>query len=619
MKNGPFSSPPQDTDAQVTDAASPLGTRSRKPFGRLTNIMNTLELGRNKLLSGTKAITRSVSQILKLLDFSVFDAPDSRSLDPIDGESTDEDTGNDTTLNDDDLLCSPLYKSQERKQKLASASQIDVCRPPTSLQIRRTQSLLQDPQLTATYNGQEHLLLTKLKTFTVAHDLLPRIDEHEMYKIVSGQYNSEFDDYIVIDCRFPYEFDGGHIVNAINISSKTDLEMHFIKRRPLKPKKRLLIFHCEYSIFRGPTMAGHLRKADRIFNSDQYPKLIYPDIVILEGGYKRFFDKHKDWCVPQAYVEMKDIKHKRACEVEMSKVIQASKLTRARSYNHFQLHRTDHTRSSSFTALLSSSEQHLCSPGTSSSGGQLPRRKASKIQKRQEARKELRLQLSQPLASWYSTHSESSLPSEFQNGSFPCFDEQAFAPPSALFREHSKNSSVLLASIQSSALLVCSENYSSAFTSTESLASCSSPSAESSDYFDSNSSAFKSTSLATLSNPSNMYASPQNTDYLFPSQSSMSTKPKRLSLQRPAHRTPRHHMNLSSPTTSSPLTTTTPSSVFENWPSVGHNADTINDSPLNFSPHHKFNPNEQLTEFNQSILPHIPSYAEIDEEEEEPE
>lgn len=612
MKNGPVSSPILDNEHDFhgpDNTTSPLGARSCRPFAKLTNIMSTLESGKNKLQHGTKALSRSMSQISRFSDLSVFDTPNSRMRDLVDGEgeSTDEDTGNDTTLNDDDFLCSPLYKNRgERK--------VPQQEPPQDFHIRRTQSCLQDPELADRFDGSELLPLTRLQTFKVSQDLLPRIDEHEMHKIVSGQYDSEFDDYIVIDCRFPYEFDGGHIVNAINISSKNDLEMRFINHRLLESRKRLLIFHCEYSIFRGPTMAGHLRKADRIFNSDNYPRLLYPDIVVLEGGYKKFFDSHKEWCVPQAYVEMKDIKHKRACEVEMSKVIQASKLTRARSFNQFQLHSSSHSRSSSFTALLTSTEQNLTSPGlpTSLSTSQVPRRKAaSKVHKRQD-RRELRLHLSQPQINWPSHLSESPTTSDFPYGSSSCFDDDAFAPPSALFREHSKNLSILLGSIHSSALLVCSENYSSAFTSTESLASCSSPSADSPEFFDSTTSNEPQPPNLSLSNATHMFASPLNSPYLFPVTGSNSGKPKRPSLQRPVYRTPRPYVNMSSPTTSSPLTTTTPGSVFDSWPPISH-SDAINDTPLSFSLKQSTPENSVFNKLSSRVQPE----SEINEEDEE--
>lgn len=51
-------------------------------------------------------------------------------------------------------------------------------------------------------------------------------------------------------------------------------------------------------------MASHLRNCDRIFNCEEYPNLFYPDILILEGGYKSFFDLYPHLCYPCSYVQM---------------------------------------------------------------------------------------------------------------------------------------------------------------------------------------------------------------------------------------------------------------------------------------------------------------------------
>ncbi|KAH3782729.1 hypothetical protein DPMN_160648 [Dreissena polymorpha] len=36
----------------------------------------------------------------------------------------------------------------------------------------------------------------------------------------------------------------------------------------------------------------HLRSEDRAINSDVYPRLNFPEIYLLEGGYKAFFNAH---------------------------------------------------------------------------------------------------------------------------------------------------------------------------------------------------------------------------------------------------------------------------------------------------------------------------------------
>lgn len=55
-------------------------------------------------------------------------------------------------------------------------------------------------------------------------------------------------------------------------------------------RKVKVIFHCEFSMKRGPQMTGKLREIDRNFNCDSYPLLCFPELYLLEGGYKNFFE-----------------------------------------------------------------------------------------------------------------------------------------------------------------------------------------------------------------------------------------------------------------------------------------------------------------------------------------
>uniref|UniRef100_A0A060T479 M-phase inducer phosphatase n=1 Tax=Blastobotrys adeninivorans TaxID=409370 RepID=A0A060T479_BLAAD len=155
------------------------------------------------------------------------------------------------------------------------------------------------------------------RTFSANGDPFPRIDRDTLCELMDGRYG--YDRVLVIDCRFEYEYSGGHIDGAININSKDSLEQVLLKETPAPGSKTLLVFHCEYSAHRGPRMAMHLRSLDRSINAHRYPALHYPHLVVLAGGYSQFFQAFRNRCVPQCYVEMNDEQHRVACEREMSK------------------------------------------------------------------------------------------------------------------------------------------------------------------------------------------------------------------------------------------------------------------------------------------------------------
>lgn len=115
----------------------------------------------------------------------------------------------------------------------------------------------------------------------------------------------------IIDCRYPYEYNAGHIKGARNIYTKEEIESEFIEKpkRSLTGKKTILIFHCEFSSKRGPDMSRFLRNRDRDVHYQVYPKLFYPELYLIEGGYKAFFAKCKEHCDPQCYLRMSDEKH----------------------------------------------------------------------------------------------------------------------------------------------------------------------------------------------------------------------------------------------------------------------------------------------------------------------
>lgn len=170
-------------------------------------------------------------------------------------------------------------------------------------------------------------------------DNIPRITQSTMVDVLDGKYCTQFQQKMVIDCRFEYEYDGGHINGAINYNDKELLAGHLF-RTPMEGRT-LLIFHCEYSAHRAPIMARHIRAEDRTANAEFYPRLTYTDVYILEGGYSGFFAEHRDRCYPQAYVEMGDAQHVQTCEREMGRLRQHRKgLSRAQTFAFGQQNRS---------------------------------------------------------------------------------------------------------------------------------------------------------------------------------------------------------------------------------------------------------------------------------------
>ena len=160
-------------------------------------------------------------------------------------------------------------------------------------------------------------------------DTLPRIDKSTLLELLGGKFNDRFDNIMIVDCRFEYEYEGGHINGALNYNDKEELANELFR----KPKSRTaLILHCEYSAHRAPIMAKYVRHQDRAINVDTYPHLTYPDMYILDGGYSSFFAEHRSMCYPQNYVEMNDKEHEFACERGLGKVKQRSKLNRAQTF-----------------------------------------------------------------------------------------------------------------------------------------------------------------------------------------------------------------------------------------------------------------------------------------------
>ncbi|KAL8952337.1 MAG: hypothetical protein Q9222_001748 [Ikaeria aurantiellina] len=176
-----------------------------------------------------------------------------------------------------------------------------------------------------------------LPHFIADEESLPRITKETMIDVLDGKHQTPYDQSLIVDCRFEYEYEGGHIDGAINVNSKEELANKLFE--PSTSSRTLIIFHCEYSAHRAPLMAKFLRHKDRAVNAHRYPLLTYPEVYILDGGYSSFFQDHRYRCSPQNYVEMGAKEHASACERGLGRIKQQRvKLSRAQTFAFGQHH-----------------------------------------------------------------------------------------------------------------------------------------------------------------------------------------------------------------------------------------------------------------------------------------
>ena len=88
---------------------------------------------------------------------------------------------------------------------------------------------------------------------------------------------------IILDARYPYEYEGGHITGAHNIISPSD-SIPVISSSDKLP----IIIHCEYSFRRGPALYRWIRNYNRTENMHNYPNLAYPDMYVMKEGTESF-------------------------------------------------------------------------------------------------------------------------------------------------------------------------------------------------------------------------------------------------------------------------------------------------------------------------------------------
>jgi len=181
------------------------------------------------------------------------------------------------------------------------------------------------------------------------HPSLRSITCDTLADLMKGQYKDHVATFRIVDVRYRFEYDGGHIKGAENWQHGEDdaFLTAFLPSTPLSAapsycvdnteKRNILIFHCEFSSQRGPDFHMKLRNRDRQLNKDVYPGLHYPECYLLHLGYKEFFKNYPELCTG-SYTEMNDPRHKSECQKMRAKSKSWSGGTVARTSRMGRLH-----------------------------------------------------------------------------------------------------------------------------------------------------------------------------------------------------------------------------------------------------------------------------------------
>eukprot|EP00105_Crassostrea_gigas_P045175 XP_019929323.1 PREDICTED: M-phase inducer phosphatase [Crassostrea gigas] len=300
------------------------------------------------------------------------------SFDTIQEENTDQELlsiDTETQLTDTPCSRRSLFGFQKRQRRDSKGSPLTKRRKhvtPSRKRIQKSLSFGECPTLESQSTSEQNEVVEFIERVSQEEDLvgdgstshslptipgkhadLKSITTDTVSKLLRGDYDDVIGSYQIIDCRYPYEYEGGHVKvctalynvslrnsfrtrvytlyifniqlwlfqGAVNLYKEMDAEtiLNFKERQEESEGKRhILIFYCEFSSERGPKMYRNVRKADRALNQDNYPRLNYPEMYLIHNGYKCFFETQKTMCEPQEYKPMlhkehaQDLRHFRA-------------------------------------------------------------------------------------------------------------------------------------------------------------------------------------------------------------------------------------------------------------------------------------------------------------------
>jgi hypothetical protein len=153
------------------------------------------------------------------------------------------------------------------------------------------------------------------------HPDLNVVTPETVAELLRGGFQAQLRGFLLLDCRFPFEFEGGSLQGASLLCDPERMEQWLFSAAALEScTQTALIFFCEFSANRAPKMLRHVRNVDRRLHADCYPELYYPELYLVDGGYNKCFETlQHELCTPSAlYVRMEDERFVEACRQEFA-------------------------------------------------------------------------------------------------------------------------------------------------------------------------------------------------------------------------------------------------------------------------------------------------------------
>jgi hypothetical protein len=221
-------------------------------------------------------------------------------------EQIEESVDDTVAVTDDDTPLTRRHRSISKSSKVEKKHE--------ELAITDTGPQIDDPPPISTPSSPSDLIGDRTRPHSLpcyCQNEMRMIEPKTLSGLIAGDYNHLVVRFEIIDCRYPFEFCAGHVVGAQNIYRESDLHARYLANvdSVSTVSSPVLVFYCEFSSMRAPSLYRALRTADRNKNADKFPFCHYPELYLLAGGYKQFYSSgFMHQCEPAAYQPMQSKK-----------------------------------------------------------------------------------------------------------------------------------------------------------------------------------------------------------------------------------------------------------------------------------------------------------------------